>query len=267
MHFAGPGGQSYTTPSAPKQIASVPGQFIAALGPNPGELIVLLKHPKGGKWTIATMPGSGPLSKLETAEDVAPASVRVHVRHSRRGGYALAYDIAHHVPGSAVRFVERGKDSTHVLGTVKSAHGTLRFTPVEALSPSRSIVAYLLNSQGVEVRQLQVGHYAAPGPFRPGRPHRVRIARRRNTALLSWGAVKGARVYRVKVRGSDGRLETHVLKASVHSASIPHVLGFESFTATVTAVGGKNMLPGRPASATLKPVKVRRHRAQPHKKR
>jgi PKD domain len=266
VHIAGPGGQGYTTPSAPKQVASVPGKFIAALGPNPNELLVFLKHPKGGKWTIATMPGSGTLSKLETAEDVPPASVRVHVHHSRHGGYALAYNIAHHVPGSTVRFVERGKDSTHVLGTVKAAHGTLRFTPEEALSRSRSLVAYLLNSRGVEVRELPVGHYVAPGPFRPARPHRVHIARRKNAALLRWGAVKGARAYRVKVRGSDGRVESHILKASVRSVSIPHVLGFESFAATVTAVGGKNMLPGRPASVTLKAVKVRRRRAHAHKK-
>jgi hypothetical protein len=266
VHIAGPAGQSYTTPSAAKQIASVPGQFIAALGPSPGQLLVYLKHPKGGKWTVATMPGSGPLSKLETAEDVAPASVRTRVRHSRRGGYALAYNIARHVPGTAVRFVERGKDSTHVLGTVRNARGSLRFSPEEALSPSRSIVAYLLNSQGVEVRELPVGHYTAPGPFRPGSSRKVRIARRRNTALLTWSAVPGVRSYRVKVHGSDGRLESHILKPSRRSVVIPSVLGFESFTATVVAAGGKNMLTGRPATATLKALKPRHAPARGHKR-
>jgi PKD repeat protein len=258
VHLAGPGGQSYTTPAAVKQVSSVPGQFIAALAPNPNQVLILLKHPKGGQWTISTLPGSGPLSRLETAEDVAPASVRVHVRHSRRGGYALAYNIAHHVPGTAVRFVERGKDSTHVLGTVTGAHGTLRFTPEEALSPNRSIVAYLLDHEGVEMRELPVGHYAAPRPLRPGRPRKVRIARRKNTALLTWSAVPGARSYRVKITGSDGRLETHILEASAHSVPIPNVLGFESFTATVTAVGGKDKLPGPAVTAKLKPVKTKR---------
>jgi PKD repeat protein len=267
VHLAGPDGQSYTTPSSAKQVASVPGQFIAALGPNPGEVLIYLKHPKAGKWTVATMPGSGPLSKLETAEDVAPASLRVHVHHSGHGGYALAYDIAHHVPGTAVRFVERGKDSTHVLGTVKNARGTLRFTPEEALSPSRSIVAYLLNTQGVEVRELPVGHYTAPGPFRPRRVRKVHIARRRNAALVKWSAVPGARIYRVKVTGSDGRIETHVLKGSVHSVSIPNVLGFESFTATVTAVGGKNRLAGPSATARLGPAKVKHTVTLRHRKR
>jgi hypothetical protein len=78
--------------------------------------------------------------------------------------------------------------------------------------------------------------------------------------------VPGARNYRVKVRGSDGRLETHVLKGSIHGVRIPNALGFESFTATVTAVGGKNRLAGRPATATLQPVKPKRHRARGHRK-
>ena len=74
----------------------------------------------------------------------------------------------------------------------------------------------------------------------------MHIARRRNTALVTWGAVPGARVYHVKVTGSDGRLETHILKASIHSVPIPNVLAFERFTATVTAVGGKDRLRAGP---------------------
>ena len=257
VRITGPGGQSYTTPAAPKQIASVPNQFIAALAPDPHQLLVLLKNPKGGTWTIQALPGSGPLSKLEAAEDLPPASVRVHVRRTHGRGYGLGYQIAHYVPGTAVRFVERGRDSTHVLGTVRRARGTLRFTPEEALSRSRKVYAYLLNAEGVEMRELTVGSYTAPTPFQPGRPH-VRIARRRSAALVRWGAVPGARTYRVTVRGSDGRLETHILKSTVHSVLIPGALAFESFTAEVTAVGGKAMLRGRSGTARLKPVRARR---------
>ena len=257
LRIKGPGGQTYITPASPKQVVSVPGQFIAALAPDPSQVLILLKHPKAGRWTVEALPGSGPLGKLETAEDVAPAAIHVHVHHARGRDYALEYEIAHHVPGTAVRFVERGRDSTHTIATVKSARGTVRFAPTEALSRPRQIVAYLLNHEGVEVRELPVGRYTAPGAFRPGRP-KVRIARRKNVALVTWSAVPGARGYRVTVRGSDGRLETHILKARIHSVLIPRALGFESFTATVAAVGGRNMLRGRPASASLKRVKARR---------
>ncbi len=256
VRITGPDGKSYTTPSSPKQVASVPGQFIAALAPDPHQLLVLLKHPKGGAWTIQTAPGSGPLGNLEAAEDVSPASINAHIRRTHGGRYALAYKIAHYVPGTEVRFVERGRDSTHLLGTARSAHGTLGFVPEEALSRSRTIYAYLLNGEGVEMRELPVGRYTAPRPFRPGRPRRVRILRRRNTALVTWSAAPGTRSYLVTVRGSDGRLETHVLKPSHRSVVIPDALGFESFTATVTAVGGKDRLRGGPASAKLGPVKL-----------
>jgi PKD repeat protein len=257
LRITAPDGRSFTSPSSPKQIASVPGQFIAAIAPDPSQTLILLEHPKGGTWTIEALPGSGPLGKIETAEDVAPARVRVHV-HKQRHGYALDYKIANHLPGTRVRFVERGRDSTHVLGTVSGASGTLRFVPAEALSRSRQIFAYLVNPEGVEIRELAVGRYSAPPPFRPRPPRSVRILRRRSSAIVEWSAVSGARTYRVTVRGSDGRLETHILKASVHSALIPTVLGFEKFTATVAAVGGKDMLSGRPARARLGAVKLRR---------
>ena len=257
LRIKGPGGQTYTTPASPKQVVSVPGQFIAALAPDPSQVLILLKHPKGGRWTVEALPGSGPLGSLETAEDVAPASIRVHVRHAHGRDYALEYKIAHHVPGTAVRFVERGHDSTHTIGTVRSAHGTVRFAPAEALSRPRQIFAYLLDTQGVEVRELPVGRYTAPGAFKPGRPN-ARIIRRKNAALVAWSAVPGARGYRVTVHGSDGRLETHILKAAIHSVLVPRVLGFESFTATVAAVGGSNMLRGRAVTVRLNPVKTRR---------
>jgi len=41
------------------------------------------------------------------------------------------------------------------------------------------------------------------------------------------------------------------------------VLATESFTATITAVGGKDLLEGRPVSAVLKPLKVRTLKKKP----
>ena len=265
LRITGPDGHTYTTPASPGQSSSVAGQFISAIAPNTSQVLILLKHPKGGQWTVQALPGSGPLGKIEAAEDVAPARVRVHVHHAHGHSWALSYRIAHHVPGTKVSFVERGKDSTHVLGTVSAAHGTLRFTPAEAISRGRKIYAYLLNSEGVQMRDLAVGSYTAPAPFKPGRP-KVRIIMRRSTAVVSWRSVAGARGYRITVRGSDGRLETHILKGSSHSVVIPNALGFESFTATVTAVGGKDMLRGRAGSARLTAARVQRrgHRHRKH---
>jgi hypothetical protein len=62
----------------------------------------------------------------------------------------------------------------------------------------------------------------------------------------------------VKVRGSDGRLLTLFPSARHRSVLLTNVLPFESFTATVTAKGGSNLLPG--PSATGRLAALRTHR-------
>ena len=262
----GPGGQTYTTPTTAGHLVSVPGQFMSAVAPDPNQVLVLLRHPRGGTWRVQALPGSPAISVLETAEDVAPAVVRVHVRRGRGQRWSLAYKVDHFVPGSHIRLVERGKDSTHVLATIGKAKGTLTFTPAQALGRARTVYAYLLNSEGVVVREVTVAHYTAPVLPRPGRPRGLRFVRRGGGALLSWRGVVGARSYRIKVRGSDGRLQTFFRKVAARSVSIAGVLPFESFTASVTAVGERE-LRGLPASVTLKAVKLPRPRPTKHRRR
>jgi PKD repeat protein len=255
--LSGPGGQTYTTPSTTGHLVTVPGQFMSAVAPDPHQVLVLLRHPKGGTWHVQPAAGSAPISKLEFAEDVAPATVKVGLRRGHGHKWSLAYRIGHFVPGTKVRFVERGSDSTHVLGTVSGGRGKLSFSPQEALGRSRKIYAYLLDAEGATVRELTVGHYTAPGAFRPGRPRNVRIVRHGTSASITWRPVAGARQYKIVVRGSDGRLETFFRKPRNRSAQLLDVLPFESFSATVTAEGGPNMLPGPKATAKLAPLKVK----------
>lgn len=253
----GPGGQTYTTPTTPGHLVTVPGQFMAAVAPDPHKVLVLLRHPKGGTWRLQAVDGSPPISALETSEDVPPATVRVRVAHRRGRRWSLSYRIGHFLAGTHVRLVERGKDSVHVLGTVGKASGTLAFTPVQALSRARAIYAYLVDDEGVVVRELTVAHYTAPAARRPARPRRLRFLRRGASALVSWAPVAGARGYRIKVRGSDGRLQTFLRKSSPRSVTIANVLPFESFTASVVAVGA-NELRGQAASVALKALKAPR---------
>ncbi len=256
-----PGGQSYTTPSAPGQMVGDDGHFFSAILPDHNQVIVLLRNPQGGEWGVQTAPGSPALSKLEVAEDVPPASVVVHVHRAGAHHFKLAYRILHHVPGTKVRFVERGRDSTHVLGVVSGARGTLSFTPQDALGRHRRIVAYLLNSEGAPVRALTAGRYTAPSAARGGRVRGLRIARRGTTALLSWRATPGTRLYKVTVEGSDGRVQRFDRRPSGRSVTLTGVLPFERFTATVIAEGGPNLLPGPASKVRLKPLRLAaRHR-------
>ena len=101
------------------------------------------------------------------------------------------------------------------------------------------------------MRVLSVGHYSAPRAFRPGRAKHVSFKRNGTGALLKWSAASGARVYRIKIRGSDGRVQTFFRKPGARSVQIANVLPFESFTATVTAVGGADLLTGAAVNAKL----------------
>jgi PKD repeat protein len=251
-----PGGQSYTTPAAPGQPIGDDGHFLSAILPDRDQVMVLLRHPQGGTWHIQSAPGTPAIDKLENAEEVPPASVRVHVRHGRGRSWTLAYRIAHYLAGSKVRFVERGRDSTHVLGVAGGARGMLRFTPQDALGRARRVEAYLLDGEGAPVRMLLAGHYTAPSAQRGGRVRGLRMVRRGASALITWHASAGARLYTVKVRGSDGRLLTLRRKPGDRSVRLSNVLPFERFTATVSASGGPNVLPGPSARVALAPERL-----------
>jgi hypothetical protein len=259
VHIKGPGGQIFTTPATPGQIVTVGNEFIAAIAPDPHEVIVFLREPKGGEWQLQSLPGSAPVTKLESAQDVPPARIKASVRHKHGKRYSLAYKIANFVSGTHVRFVERGRDTTHVLGTVGNAHGTLTFSPQEGLSRSRAIVAYVLNREGLPKRELTVAHYSAPGAARAGRVRKVKFTRHGSAGLIAWGVAPSAREYRIKVRGGDGRVQTFFRKASSRSVAVTGLIPTDAYSATVVARGGPNLLPGPRAVgklAALKPPKV-----------
>jgi hypothetical protein len=127
----------------------------------------------------------------------------------------------------------------------------------------------LTNTAGATTRVLAVGRYTAPAAFRPKRPRHVRFQRRGATAVISWAPVAGARQYRVKVTGSDGRIKTFFAKAGTRNETLANVIPKESFHAAVTALGGANMLPSPAAKVSLKAMKGKRPpRGRPsHKKR
>jgi len=81
---------------------------------------------------------------------------------------------------------------------------------------------------------------------------------------VRWGAASNARQYVVVVRGADGRINEFVTGARTHSVTIIRALPFDSYSATVHAIGGPNMLAGASVTGRLralevKPVRVPRH--------
>ncbi len=244
-----PNHQVYTTPATPGQISTAGGVFISAIAPDGRHVIVFFRHPKGGLYNIQPAAGSAPITSVAAAQDVPPAKIAVRVRHLRGRRWALGYAIKNYVAGTRVQFVERGRDSVHVIATVAHPRGTISFTPQDAIGRSRTIFAYLLSSAGTPLRTMIVGHYVAPPAQRPGRVRTARLSRGGTSALLSWTAAAGAREYFVLVRGSDGRVVSAFTRR--RSLLLAGVLPSTSLTATVTPLGGPNLLPGPRARARL----------------
>ena len=133
-----PGHKLYTTPTAPGHYTTSGGEFFSAIAPDGHHVIVFLRHPQGGVYNIQPTAQSAPLTGVAAAQDVPPARFTVHVSHRRGRTWALAYRIGNYVPGTQVQFVERGRDSTHVLGTVRGASGTVSVHPAgRDRTPSR----------------------------------------------------------------------------------------------------------------------------------
>jgi hypothetical protein len=247
-----PDHQAYTTPAAPGQIATSGGAFISAIAPDTHQVIVFLRHPRGGLYNIQPTASSAPITSVAAAQDVPPARIHVRVSHRRGRTFSLRYAIRNYVPGTRVQFVERGRDSTRVIGTVERASGSIAFVPQDAIGRSRTIFAYLQSSSGAPLRTMSVGRYLAPAAQRPGRIAHAHFARRGSTAVLSWTPAPGTREYRYLVRGSDGRVVSGF--TTRRSLVLGEVLPTERFQATVVPLGGPNLLPGRGARATLAPA-------------
>ncbi|HXD54014.1 MAG TPA: PKD domain-containing protein [Solirubrobacteraceae bacterium] len=256
--LSGPNGQSFTTPATPGKVVQSGSEFVAALGTDPHHVIVYLAAPGGGEWKIKRAPGSAPISAIEEADAAPPPAIHASVRRGHGGRYTLAYRATNLSAGMKVRIYERGKDSIHGLATVTKPKGTLSFTPTQALARGRTIYATVIGVTGAPLQTIAVGRYTAPRPPRPGRPARLRFLRHGASATLSWSATPLARVYRVRIKGSDGRIDSFFAKPSRRSETIPDVLPSESFTATVQAVGGPAMLPGRVTAVALKAVRKKR---------
>lgn len=250
LKLIAPDGTVLPTAPGPGHIEAIAGRYISAVAPDRSQVLVLLAHPAGGTWRVQTVAGSPALVKLEAAEDV-PAP-RIRARAGRRGsGWGLSWSARGLAPGYSILFVERGRDSTHVIGRASGTKGLLAFHPQDALSRARRLYAYLLDPSGAPVRSLQVGSYRAPAATRGGRVGGLRVVRRGLTALVTWRAAPGARSYRVRVHGSDGRLLTLLRAAGRRSVLLTGVLPFERLSVSVQARGGPNLLPGPAAAVSL----------------
>lgn len=244
----GPDGSQLSNPT-PGQGAAAHDVMILPIA-QLNETLIWLKRPAGGRWTITGLPGSPAVTGLSYSTPLPPASIGTTVT-AARGGYTLHYDLRD-PPGRTVTFIEQSRGGVyHVLGRAHGSRGTLRFTPALGPAGTRRITA-LISINGLPVRAVMVGRYAAPPLPRAGTSRRVRITRSRRALLVTWSGAPRAAGYLVTAELTDGRHLSLALRPNRHAWSIRTLGPGSGAQVRVYAVGPTGIL-GRPALARLAP--------------
>ena len=238
----GPHGQS-VTPVTLGPAAST-AAAVALPAPNNDTTYVMVRNPGGGTWTVSPAAGSSTITSVSAARGYMPPTIKCHVSGGgavRRFTYAVSTQ-----PGQSVTFAERSKDTYHLLGAAKRAHGTLHFTPASGAAGERTIDA-IVSDDGVDREIIAVTRYRAPGPITPGRVNGLRVRRTGRHFQIRFASATGASYYVLTIRASDGRHLLRVIGRSGHVQVLP-VLGYTDHL-TVTVLGVSSL--GRRGSVTL----------------
>jgi hypothetical protein len=243
VELSGPGGRRIATPE---------GGFLdtaeAAIWRGSGDdksTWVLLPRAAAGSWTITPAEGSA-IASVRSAHGLAEPSVRAHVTGKGRKR-ALAYSVKP-LPGQTVRFVERGPQTAHVLGTARRANGQLPFRIADGPAGKRTIVAVVEN-EGTVRKEITVARFRAPRPAVPAKPRGLRVKRARGGLTLRWKRVPGVTRYVIGVDVSDGRrLALGSRKASLRIPQIPANASARIRVAGLTATN----IAGKRATARVK---------------
>ncbi len=217
------------------QVGGAGAQAGYAVTPKGGTTtFVVLPKPAAGTWSVTPAAGSAPIASVLVGDGYVPATVKATLGGSGRAR-TLRYAIKDATDGQSIQFAETGAFGTHVLGVAKGTSGTLRFAPADAKGGRRTILA-LIRHDGVVTDTHTIGTYIAPGPARPGRPATVNASIGGRALTVTWGPAPHASGYAVRVRGSHGRSELHILGPRARRLRVAGLQSGETATASVAGV-------------------------------
>ena len=214
----------------------------------------LVNKPARGTWTLEPLADSPGVAAVKLAEALPDPKITGTV-HRRGRAFELRYRWEK-APGQRVRFVERAPGGERLLGTAKSAMGTLRFSPSDARGSARKIVAQV-ELDGRPQTNVDVARYSA-APTRLAKPGGVRVRRVGRGVKVMWNGVVGESGYLVSAKISDGRRLAIPVRGGKRSAVISPVAKTDTVDVRVSALrrGG---LPG----AHSRTVRLARHAPSP----
>lgn len=239
-----PDGDSVST-AAPGLTGSRSQRLLAARNDPAGLTFVGVKKPVAGRYRIEPLPGSGPITKVSTANGLAPAKVRARVSGSgaRR---RLRYSVLRR-PGQRVTFEERGAATSHVIGSTTGGKGSLRFKPAVGPGGRRQIVARV-ELGGLPNKNLTVARFRVRDTLTPGRVSKLRVKRSRRGVTVRFKSARNAKRYQVLVKRRDGTTRLIRTRRRSLRVKLPRT---QSGRVYVLAIGPTDML-GRPRSTRFK---------------
>ena len=218
-----------------------------------GNLTMLrVERPAAGEWRLQPAADSVAVDRVEST-DALPA-LKVSARVLGSGHRRMLTWRASGLGGRRLQFVERGRNAGQTIATTKAASGRAAFTPQDGSAGTRRIEAQVTGPDGTPLDVPVVARYRAPGPLRPARPARVRVARKRGDVIVSWKKVRAADGYIVRVTGA-GRRERYSVGAKARSVRVPSVSPATALKITVAGFHGDYRQVGPARKAALRRVK------------
>jgi hypothetical protein len=252
IRLHGPDGRTIDTPAPGVGNSSAARSFISFRDEQGHNTDVLLANTGSGRWTYETLPGSAPVTKLQTARPLPKVSVKASI--ARKGRTATLRWRLRHIAGQRVTFMEAGPGAPpRIIKVTTAARGHKRFRPFLTRERTRRIVA-IVEQDGKPRARVQVARYTAPKLPRVARVPGLRAVRHGSRVIVTWKKMPGAREYRVLLRERSGRRTLHVVKRP--RLTLRGARGRAARTLSVRAVG----LDGRVAKSRSAKVKKARRR-------
>lgn len=237
-----------TMAEAAAALASPGGPASAAFTvPTDNTTVVVLRRPAAGRWHVEAQPGSAPVSAAAESHTLPPAALTGRV--VGRGDRLTVRYAMHPRPGMTVRFAELAGTVLHVIGSARSSHGSVAFTPADGAAGRRTIVA-LVEQDGLPRPRVVIAHFLAPKPANAGRPSHLKLAIHDHTLTVTFGPADRARSYRIRIRSTDGKQRLLIATQTHRSARLTALGPAAKASVTVTAYTAAGRR-GPPATATI----------------
>jgi hypothetical protein len=204
----GPDGRVIATPAS--GYLKDPNEVAIADGRKTMETYFFINHPAPGIWTIASNPGSVPVTGVDQAAALPNPNLHAKLSSAGAGRKRLRYSLRK-IPGQQVSFVDAHKGhGFRVIGQAHGSRGAITFNPSGDLGREHEIVAWV-TQDGHPREDVTLIHYTMPAPRALPAPRGLRATRRGRTVTVRWLAIAGAVGYTLTVHLSDGVQQHYAL--------------------------------------------------------